>query len=251
MKKLFFCTLILFVLVSCNAYSPLRQKSSTEDLIEEGMKCLHDGDYACAIEAYNAIPNVEVKNEKLCKVYLTQGGMTLNFLINTVTQNNSKMLGNLAQGLAPWTQAKSDSLDLAKTSCINYAATATTPTSVNQATLLKTISLLIHCATRIAKADVYVANSNSDQICTTPGNNNGTISQSDISEDTTGNISSVGMCSQDVVDCTSDLSSVSPTALTNAGLGTIAGAFNSVPDALKDSNSTVIASRAAIRDVVN
>lgn len=255
MKKKILRTLGLFLVLlgvtSCNIYSPFAQKSSTQDLVEEGQRCMHDGDYACAEEAYTAIPDAEVKNEKLCKMFLTKGGMTLSFLIDTVTNNSSKMLGELAQGLVPWTQAKSDALDSAKTACANYVSSTTTSASANQATLLQSVGLLVHCAIRVAKTDVYVATSNSDTACNTAGGGNGTISQSDIGDNADGTITSRGMCAADASMCTTDISSMSASSLSAAGLSAIADALNAIPAALRTSSSTAIASRGAIRDAVN
>lgn len=251
MKKNILSLLVLPVLISCNVYSPFAQRSSTADLLEEGQKCIHNNDYPCAVEAYSAIPDPEVKNEKLCMLNLTQGGMTISFLQNTITQNSGKMLGNLAQGLVPWSQAKSDALDAAKTACANYVSTASTTVGANQATLLKSISLLIHCAIRIAKTDQFVATSESDTACNTPGNGNGTVSQSDVSDNANGTISATGMCAADALACTSDISGMSGSSLSAAGLNDIATALSKVPDALKTSSSSAIASRSAIRDSVN
>lgn len=254
MKKHLVLFFVLPVLVSCNIYSPFAQRGSTEDLLEEGQKCLHNNDYPCAIEAYNAIPDALVKNEKLCKVYLTQGGMTLPFLINTVTKNSSKMLGELSQGLSPWTEGKSDSLDRAKTSCADYVTQATASgnaIALNQSTLLRSISLLVHCAIRVAKTDLYVATSESDTTCNTAGNRDGAITQADITTTTNGTIATTGMCGTDATMCTTDISTMSPAALTAAGLSDIANALNSIPAALRTSGSDAIVSRAAIRDAVN
>lgn len=239
---------LLTFLLGCNVYSPFVGSGSDEDRVEAARKCLHEGDYQCAITFYSEIESEELRNRKLCEVYLSQGGMTLNVLINTIISSNSNMLGELAQSLVPWTQEKSDSFDQAKTYCTAFEQVATTTVSLNSAVLLKSISLFTHCAIRIAKTDKYVATSNADTACNTAGNSSGTITTDDITTNSDGSITSTGMCATDVTACGVDISGIDGDALSNAGLSGVQGALNSVPDALKSTSSGTDATRGAIRD---
>lgn len=242
--------LAVFLLSACNIYSPFAQKSSTLDYVEEGEKCLNNNDYGCAVTAYSAIPDPETRYFKLCSVYLAQGGLTLDMLINTVSSQSATMLGALAQGFVPWTQSKSDALDNAKTNCASYASSASTTVGMNTATLLQSLGYLAHCAIRIAKTDVFLGSSNADTTCNTPGPNTGQITQSDVCDSASGSIASTGMCAADVDTCTVDLSSINNSALSGSGATNISSAVNQVPAALRTSGTATIAARSAIRSAI-
>ena len=209
---------------------------------------MRDSDFGCAITHYNALSDGALKQQKLCLVYLAKGGVTLTALINTINKNDSKLLGNLANRLTPWSSTKSADLDLAKTHCANFAAESS---SGDQGTLLKSISLFSHCAIRIAKTDQFVAISSSDTACTTSGNNVGGITAADIGP-SSGDISStsVGMCPADVTTCVSDIAGISGTGLTNAGLGDIKSSLDAIPANLKDTSAATSAQRIAIRSTI-
>ncbi len=61
---------ILPVLISCNIYAPLSSNSTVEDHLEEAQKCLHEGNYTCAIENYEKLPEGDLRKQKLCTVNL-------------------------------------------------------------------------------------------------------------------------------------------------------------------------------------
>ena len=248
MRTLLFALILVPLLLSCNAYSPLNSTSSIEDRLEEAQKCLRDSDYGCAITHYNALPDGKLKSEKLCMVHLAKGGVTLTTLINTVNKNNSKVLGNFAQTLMPWSSTKSADLDTAKTQCTNFAADGT---SGNQGILLRTLSLMAHCSIRMAKTDQFLGNAETDTTCTTAGNASGTVTTGDIGP-VNGIIGSGtnGMCAADVTSCVGDISALSASALTTAGLTDLKGALDSIPAALKDATSATAAIRIAIQSTI-
>ena len=239
--------LVLPLLVSCNLYSPFRQKSSTADLVEEGRMCLHDGNYSCAIEAYNAIPDAETKQEKLCMAYMAQGGLQLTALINIVTKDTSKPLSDVAQSLIPWSSDKSTALDNAKTACTAFGTLASSTVNVNKAALLQFLSLLTHCSVRLAKTDQMVATSNADTSCTTPGNSDGILTQADIGDNSNGSITSTGMCATDVSSCNEDVASMSAAGLATAGLAALGTALQNIDPSLRTSGAATNSGRSALR----
>lgn len=241
--------LLLPLLVSCNIYSPFAPSSSTEDLVEEGRKCEHDGDFGCAIDAYSKIPDPLTKHEKLCQGYLAQGGVTLSVLINTLTQGTSKILGDVATALMPWSSDKGTALLNAKNACIEFANLATTTIGRKQSALLKSLSLIADCSIRISKTDEFVATSNSDESCTTPGTRDGRITQSDVAENSTGVITTVGMCASDVTACDQNIAAIDGTGLSNAGLTQIKAGVDAIPAGLGDGGATNVV-RGAIRESV-
>ena len=74
----------LIGVLSCNVYSPLNSNNSDLDKLEEAQRCLKDLNYNCAIAQYEGIKDSDLKEQKLCQVYLTKGGVTLTVLINTL-----------------------------------------------------------------------------------------------------------------------------------------------------------------------
>lgn len=230
---------VVISLIGCNAYRPFNSKSEINDYLEEAQRCLHDGDFDCAISNYNALPDGAQKQEKLCLVYLSKGGMSLSDLVSVVNQSSNTMLGALAQSLVPWTAAKSDSIDLAKTHCADSSLTGT-----NTGVLLKALSLYSHCAIRMAKTDVYVATSNGDTNCNTAGDGDGRITSNDISDNSNGTISSRGMCSADVTTCATDLNGISNGELASAGLSDLENAFDALPAG--STSGTTTTARAAL-----
>lgn len=230
--------------VSCNIYSPLTSNASDDDHIEEALICLHKADYACAAAEYAKISNTDVKNEKLCAVNLARAGVTVSSVISKISNGGSNMLGLLATALLPWSEDKKTAADDAKTYCVAYAATLTT----NHAKMLKALALFAHCANRISKTDTYVANSNTDTSCTTAGNGDGQITAGDISDNSNGTITAVGMCSADARECVDDIA-----ALDSSSLGDLSGivaAYNSIPAALKSGTDAIVI-RNAIRGFFN
>jgi hypothetical protein len=248
LKWLFTPLVALPLIVSCNVYSPLSSEKEVEDYLEAAQKCLHDNDYGCAITKYNKLPAGETKDQKLCLVYLAQGGLKLSSLINTVTTNSSAMMGALAQTMVPWTQAKSDAMDNAKIHCVNYGVSAGTAGASNAA-LLKSLAYFSHCAIRIAKTDRFVATSNTDTACNTASpTGNGVITQDDVGP-AGGAIStsSPGMCAADVASCLDDISRVDSSALSSANLNDIKTANDAIPSALKTSTTVTNDARSALR----
>jgi len=239
--------LLALLMTSCNIYSPLTAVNSTDDILEEAQKCLHDGDYDCAIEQYNALSDSTLKSQKLCMANLAKGGVTLYALINVLPQGTSAMMGNLANQLLPHSDAKQSALDSAKTHCVAFGAASTEQIAV----LLKTVSLLSHCAIRMTKTDTLVANSDSDTVCTTAGNQDGVIDRSDISDTADGNITAVGMCATDVSACNEDIVALPDDELAAAGLSNIKASYDAMPAALKTSSAATIPTRGSLKSMVS
>src|SRR5262245_37543108 len=112
LKRLATCC-VLPLLLSCNLYKPFTKTVTDEDHVEEGQKCLHEGDFGCAISNYELITNTALRNEKLCQTYLSKAGLDLSDLLNIVTQGTTTVLGDLAQSFIPWSQEKYDSIQSA------------------------------------------------------------------------------------------------------------------------------------------
>lgn len=209
---------IVVALVSCNIYAPFGSKSSETDYIEEAQKCLHDGDFACAIDNYNGLPNGELKSQKLCLVYLAKAGFTLSALVSTVKQNSVTMMGSLSQALAPWDATKQADAASAVTHCAAFQGFST---SGQSGLLLKNLSLLVDCATLMAKADQLAGNAAADTTCTTAGNRDGRVTKSDIDDGTR------FMCKTDVDSCYTDLTTMN-TSQFGADLSELKTSFNTV-----------------------
>ncbi len=240
------------VLLSCNIYEPLAKKSTPEEYIEAARACLHKGDYACAIENYNELPAGKQKNEKLCSVYLAKGGVTLKSLISVIPTGNATMLGALANTLIPWSETRSSDIASAKTACTDLAADST---SGDTGALLKAVANFADCAVRLAKTASYQSVAAGDSCNTVNTSAPTALRASDIGP-TNGVISTAtpGMCSTDVTACVTDISAVSGSSLTGAGLTDIATAFTSIPDALKNNaaatESAIATARISIRTVI-
>lgn len=251
-QKLFYF-LILFLFSACNVWSPLEAENDSEALIEAAQKCLHDGDYDCAIEKYLALPVGELRDRKLCTGYLVKGGFTLNSFLNVVSLDSSDMLGALAQSLVPWSEDRGDAAANAYTHCKAFGEYST---SGSLGVLLKTMGAYVDCASRISRTDLWVATSNADTSCSTPGNGDEIITQSDLGP-AGGSISSgnPGMCASDVNACVEELSDLDSSGtsgeLGDSGLGDIQGSFDSIPDELKDSNTTTDVGRDTIRGMLS
>jgi len=198
---------MVIALVSCNIYAPFDSKSDSNDYIEAAQKCLHDNDYACAVENYNSLPAGELKSQRLCVVYLAKAGFTINALIGTVKTNSATMLGTLAEALVPWDATKSADVNEATVNCAAYAAF---PGSGQTGVLLKNVAYLVDCATQLAKTDVLLGSSAADTTCTTASTSgDGLIRQADI------NAGGVGatMCLTDAVRCTTDFAAMDTASL--------------------------------------
>lgn len=227
---------------SCNIYKPFNATSTVEDYLEEAQACLHLGDYDCAIRSYLAMPTGEVRDQKLCLVYISKAGLTLNALINVVTQQNSNMLGALAQALTPWTSTRGADAVSAKSYCNTYASSSG---NAKTAVLLKNLAFLADCATRMAKTDIFVGSSAIDSTCTTPGNRDGRVTQSDI-----GNTTPNYMCYTDVQACKNDIAGLDITGLGNAGATTIQSAVQLIPPNIAGGGTDDIV-RTAIQSAAN
>lgn len=242
-------------MVSCNLYAPFTANTSQEDHLEEAQKCLHEGNFSCAIDNYQLLTDTNLKNEKLCTVSMARAGFTLSSLINTVTQKNDSVLGNLARNISPWNLEKKSASDDAKAYCKSYKDGVVTGTESekNLGVLLKTLSVLLHCANRISKADLYQGTSDADEECSASGNADGQIDTSDISTSNDGTIGAgqKGMCTTDVIACRDDISGLTKEELEQAGLTDIASALDSIPADLKDDNAVTAVVRGALRTVVD
>lgn len=198
---------IVAALVSCNIYSPFDSKSSDNDYVEAAQKCLHDNDYACAVENYGKIASAELKSQKLCLVYLAKSGFTISAMVSTVKTNSATMLGSLATELIPWSAQKSTDSAAAMTQCDAYAGFAG---SGQTGVLLKNLSHLVDCATLLAKSDQVIGTSNADTACTTAGNRDGRITQADVNE----NVGGVNaMCAADALRCSNNFNTMDTASL--------------------------------------
>ncbi|MSP19498.1 MAG: hypothetical protein EXR74_08010 [Bdellovibrionales bacterium] len=238
-------TWIIFLIgvISCNVYSPLNSNNSDLDKLEEAQKCLKDLNYNCAITQYQGIKDSDLKEQKLCQVYLTKGGVTLNTLINTISKNSSKMLGDLSKTFIPWTSQKLNDLELAKTHCVSFAETSK---SGDQGVLLKTIAVFSDCAIRMARTEIFRATTEAQGCAIASSTTNGTLEVGDIGQ-SNGVIDSdnPGMCQSDVLACQADLGSLIEADLNNGGFPDLAGAIHLLPDGITSSSTTTI--RAALR----
>lgn len=197
-------------LASCNLYSKFGSTGGDDGKIEEALKCLHDGDYACAIEQYNAIVDTTEKAKRLCQVQLARAGLTLNVLI-TQLGSSSTSLGELAEAIMPWTQEKQTAIEAAATPCDDFntaAAASGVSETAKYGELLRSMSGVMNCAVRVAKTDQFVASSDADTTCTTAGNGDGQITPEDISDNTNGTITAKGMCTADAKSCAERLNAV-------------------------------------------
>lgn len=242
---------VLPFVLSCNVYAPLTKVSSAEDHMEEAQKCLHEGNFACAISHYEALPAGATRTQKLCTVNLARAGFTLSGLIKTITQSKDTVLGELANGLGKWDDVKAASAVSAVDYCKQYGDLGAE--SGDLGVLLKTVSLFVDCANRISKSDQFVGTSESDDDCSTAGNNSGTITKKDISGTSDGSISASkpGMCHVDVVACLNDVLAVPQSQLEGSGLGDIKGAYDNVPAALKDSTSAASVIRDQLKGIIS
>jgi len=248
--KLFchFLIILLFIpfLVSCNLYTPFNTGGSDLDKLEEAQACLKDNDYQCAIENYEKIENATLKQQKLCQIYLTRGGITLSILVNVLNENSSKILINLGNRLIPWTSNKSADLQLAKTHCSEYRNLS----SELDASLLKATALFSDCAIRMARTDLFQSTTSEDT-CTLANfsSKNGLLTAPDIGGDENGSISTnPGMCSADVNACVSNVIALknSEGELSASGFSDIAGAVEKLPADISTGVATN-AARAALK----
>lgn len=228
---------LVFSGVSCNIYAPFTTKNNENDYLEEAIKCLRNDDIACAIANYEAMPEGDTRNQKLCVSYLSRSGFTAKLMLDVVSQNTDKVLGNLSNALIPWSAQKTSDAQSAYNSCKLVTG--------KLGTLLSSLALIVDCSLRIAKTDQLLASSTADTTCTTPGNNSGTVTQSDIGS------SGAGMCFADISACLTDIAAISSTALRTADLANIASAVDQIPAALKNTSTTVTVGRAAIASTLS
>lgn len=195
-------------LASCNLYSKFGSSGSDEGKIEEALKCLHDGDYACAIANYSALADATEKARRLCQVNLARAGLTLPVLINELGSgtDSATALGDLATAILPWTQEKQTAIEDAASPCDTYYAA---DTASQYGKVLSTLSGLMDCAVRLAKTDQFVAKSDGDTECTTAGNGDSKITAADVSDQSNGTITTGGMCTSDATVCKNRISATS------------------------------------------
>ena len=232
----------LIGVLSCNVYSPLNSNNSDLDKLEEAQRCLKDLNYNCAIAQYQGIKDSDLKEQKLCQVYLTKGGVTLTVLINTLNKNSAKVLGNLSKTFLPWTSQKLTDLELAKTHCVSFAETSN---SGDLGVLLKTIAVFSDCAIRMARAEKFRALAVAGDCTTASPSTNGILEAGDIGQ-STGVIDSThpGMCDSDVQACRDDLVSVTEGNLNSSGYSDLAAAIHLLPNGISSGVNTTI--RAAL-----
>jgi hypothetical protein len=236
-------------LSSCNIYKPLASPSNDEEYIQEAQKCLNDGNYTCALDAYSKIGATDLKNEKLCLAQLTRAGLGISELVQTISSDSSGsgMLGALARALIPWTEEKETAALAAITECDKLSTISETQKS----SLLRILAYLSDCSIRLAKTDVKVATSESTTSCnsTTDGDNDGVLASTDIAT-TPGaalSTSNPGMCEFDVRKCIANIDTANALASGLGGdLSGVSGNLTDVPAALKDSNTATTTARQAL-----
>lgn len=240
------------LVAACNVFAPLEPDSSVQDHVQIGQKCEAALDFACARAEYDALPDGPLKSRKLCTLSLSVAGVTLSTLVNTVTIQGAAMLGATARELMPWSEAKDQAAKDA--SSVYCAAYASDPQSGDDGPLLLALSQLVHCSTLIAKVDQWVAVSDDDVACNTPGRRAGTVIAGDISDDPAtvngtpkGDILQRGMCAADVLSCRKDVFSILRNDKFAARFGDIKRAVDAMPDGLKDENLPVDGVRGAIK----
>lgn len=240
-KKALLFVVSLFLIASCNLYSPFNSTSTPNDFLEEALKCLHNGDFACAITNYEQLPDGDLKNQKLCTAYMAKAGLTLNTMLNVVTEQSTGMLGSLANAVIPWTAQKTTDAETARSYCNTFGASAT---SGENGVYLSSLGLMLDCAVRMAKTDQFVGASEADTSCSTVATKTGgRISQGDIE----GSGTQV-MCTADVTQCRNDFVAVqnNNAAIQQAGLSDLKGALDAVPAELKNAASTADQTRDAL-----
>ncbi len=253
MEKFLF--LILFLIVSCNIYSPFTTLNSDEDRKEQALKCLHDDDYDCAIEQYDKMTDVQSKSIRKCMTYISKGGMGLKTFLDVFMSKEdiNYALGRLAQTLAKNTssysemETKIDALTEGKTACDEYVAIK--GTSDDFAILFKSLSRFGHCAILMAKADFCTCTSDTAAQCTenASGLKDG-LTKGDIYDGLDGKISSDGMCSSDATACSEDLSQV--TSLNVGEFGSMKQILDQIPAELKQTGVVENTLRKLIGDLI-
>jgi hypothetical protein len=228
---------VLPLCVSCNVFAPFNTTTTTQDLIEIAEQCEVNNDYTCAVDNYLQLPDGYLKNQKLCAGYMAKAGLTLSAILNSVVSNptNPYLLGVLATDFIPWNTTKASDAQSAVTYCTNNAGTGASSSDI----LLQTISFILDCTMRMARANSWVAISEVDPCDSVSGSNSGTLSALDISKANTGIIGpgSPGMCPVDVEACLSDILAIQSGQLGVSSLASIQSAYNSLPVALRSTCS--------------
>ncbi len=225
----------LAFLISCNIYKPFDSKSSAEDFIEAAQKCLHEGNYACAIENYSQLPDLTQRAEKLCIVSVARAGFTLPALVGAFEKKSAKVIGDLANIFIPWSADRDTASDDAKTFCNQFATLAKNDLGV----LLTSISAIVHCTIRMAKADVCACTDDTQTTCV-PRDSDGKVTAGDLS-DNTGKISvsNPGMCSADANACAEDFLAIDTDSLKNAKLDELKAVYEALPPETKQKGAPI------------
>jgi len=233
-------------ILSCNVYEPFDSASSDQDFVELALKCLHKGDYACAVDNYSKITNATTKSEKLCTVNIGRAGFNLTALINSFDAKDQKVLGTIANQLVPWTAEKGAAADAARTQCAAYSAAVNTKLG----TMLDTLSALLRCTTYMAKTDKFQAANAADTACVTANAaSNGKVEQADIAVNSAGDLP--GMCAADAKQCLTDILSINATSLGNSDIPDINDAYKNLPAPLQSALSNDTAVRQGLRTALS
>jgi hypothetical protein len=257
MKRRFFLVVVLGLSLplfsGCNLYSSFAGPNNDEEYVQEAQKCLREGNYTCAIDNYSKIVSTELKNEKLCLVQLTRGGLGIAELVNTIASSSgATMMGRLATALMPWTEDKQTGMEAAVVECNKLSTIA----NVEKQALLRTIAYLSECAVKMAKADQFVATSEATDACnaTTAGNQDGELTAGDIAASNASvDLSGVntGMCKVDVTTCATNLDQANDlSAFLGADLSGVSGNLTNIPADLKNSSAATTAVRQALIDTL-
>ena len=207
--------LVATTLTSCNLYSPLEGGGSTQDHLEIAQECLTRGDYDCAVTEYKALPDGSLKSQKLCTLYLSQGGFTLSSLVTVFNlPDKKKSLGAVANRALPYTASRQTGADEAKTHCAAYKTAVATGVAAEQqlGELLLSLSYFNHCAVLMSKTTTLQT---TDDVACTTASTQTTVTAAGISKAGDGSVSATnpGMCKDDAEACLADISAMASTSV--------------------------------------
>lgn len=218
---------VLPMLLSCNVYKPLSSPGTDEEYRQAALACLHQGDYTCAVDNYNKLSDTVERDQNLCEVEMAQAGMTLDALVNVISEKTTgtQLFGAVANQLLPYTTDKGTAAADARTKC------ATLPLSGSHAklnVLLQSLSYIADCASRMSATSVVQCTSSSTTVA---GTGHSTVLAADISA-TDGTYASSGkaMCDTDANQCALDYYNAFAvlTSLQNNGFDQVANNLNSL-----------------------
>ncbi len=232
--------LVATLLASCNLYSPLEGGGSIQDHLEVAQDCLTRSDYDCAAAEYMALPDGSQKSQKLCTLYLSQGGFTLSSLVTVFNlPDKKKSLGAVANKSLPYSASRQAGADAAKIHCAAYktavAAGATEERQLGE--LLSSLAYFNHCAVLMAKTTSLQT---VDDVACTTASTSATVTAASISASGNGSVSAgnPGMCKDDAVACLADISGLAGSSI-GGQLQYIKDAYTQIQAQFPGSGATV------------